>query len=294
MKRYLTIATVLAVLLPGAFTGAVLAEEEGITLETLGDALNTLTERLNGHDERLDTLEEFVESLLTATPTPTPTALLGEPLLTTKRKMNVRRGPGTNHAILGTAEAGAEFEITGRNVNGDWWQISYEGSSGWVYAPYVTASDTDGVKAVASPTPFPTATARPTQTQTPTPTPDPAALTPEQDLEITASAIIWADRLAVPWQESYDGEWRDYMDRLKPMLLTVADACGWTFDEMMPILDKHAAVLENTGYAARNDFPARASMVFALDYAATVFGLEGSSCDQILAQMVLIRLAEEK
>ena len=116
---------------------------------------------------------------------------------------------------------------------------------------------------------------------------------PEEELEFAASALIMVDRLAVPWEESYEGEWRDYMDRLKPMLLTVADACGWTFDEMFPILAKHAEVLENSGYATRNNYPARASMVYALDYVATAFGLEGSSCDQILAKMVLVRLAQE-
>lgn len=83
------------------------------------------------------------------------------------------------------------------------------------------------------------------------------------------------------------------MDRLKPMLLTVADACGWTFDEMLPILDRHAEVLENSGYAARNNYPARASMVYALDYTENAFGLEGISCDRTLGQMVLMRLAQE-
>ena len=85
--------------------------------------------------------------------------------------MNVRRGPGTHHEILGTAEAGAEFDITGKNINEDWWQIEYEGDPGWVYAPYVTANHAADIQVVSTPTPIPTATLRPTNTPTPLPTP---------------------------------------------------------------------------------------------------------------------------
>ena len=291
MKRYITIATVLAVLLLAAFTRGALAEQVGPTLEGLAEALAGLIDRTDSHEERLAAVETAIAP--TPKPTATPTSAMAEPVLTIERRMNVRRGPGTNHAVLGTAETGTEFEITGRNVNGDWWQISYEDSPGWAYAPYVTASHAHDVKPVATPTALPTATTKPTNTPMPTSTPDPAALTPEEELEITASAIIGVDRLAVPWEERYEGEWRDYMDRLKPMLLTVADACGWTLDEMLPILDRHAEVLENSGYAARNNYPARASMVYALDYTENAFGLEGISCDRTLGQMVLMRLAQE-
>ena len=80
MKRYITIATVLAVLLIAAFTGGALAQEEGVSLETVGKALAELTDRINGHEEqinghrdRIKALEEFVAALPTPAPTPLPT-----------------------------------------------------------------------------------------------------------------------------------------------------------------------------------------------------------------------------
>ncbi len=80
MKRDITIATMLAVLLLAAFTGGALAQEEGISLEAVGKALAELTDRINGHEEQISTqrdrikaLEEFVAALPTPVPTPLPT-----------------------------------------------------------------------------------------------------------------------------------------------------------------------------------------------------------------------------
>ena len=103
----------------------------------------------------------------TASATPTPE---GTARLVIGRKMNVRSGPGTQHEISGTAEAGAEYAIRGRNLEGDWWQIDYEGVAGWVYAPYVTAVDAEEAAIVATPTREPTATPRPTSAPVPTAT----------------------------------------------------------------------------------------------------------------------------
>ena len=63
----------------------------------------------------------------TATVTPTPTATPAQARLTVNRSMNVRRGPGTNFAIIGSAQPGDPFTITGRNAAGDWWRIAFGG-----------------------------------------------------------------------------------------------------------------------------------------------------------------------
>ena len=88
--------------------------------------------------------------LPTATPTP------ATPYLTTRGRMNVRGGPGTNYAIVGAAAAGARLEITGKNAGGDWWRIDYQGQHGWIYAPFVTATNADGVEVAPTPVPPPT------------------------------------------------------------------------------------------------------------------------------------------
>ncbi len=57
--------------------------------------------------------------------------------------MNVRGGPGTYYPIVGSAWPGEEFLIIGKNFAGDWWQINYEGSPSWIYAPLVDAIGTE-------------------------------------------------------------------------------------------------------------------------------------------------------
>jgi hypothetical protein len=117
-------------------------------------------------------------------PTPAPIGLTVTP--STARVLvdgdvNVRSGPGTDYAILGTLTAGTEARVTGRS--GGWWQIDYNGAPGWVFGEIVTAVDTAGVPEVqppAAPTAAPTAAATPTSpapTATPTSGAPPASET---------------------------------------------------------------------------------------------------------------------
>ncbi len=96
----------------------------------------------------------------------TPAApALAEPVVTVNGDMNVRGGPGTNYSVVGGATAGDEFPIIGKNEEGDWWQVDYSGQTGWIYAPFVTATNAENVPVAAViPAPPPT--------HTPTPTPE--------------------------------------------------------------------------------------------------------------------------
>ena len=97
----------------------------------------------------------------TRTPRPNPTP---KPIVTINRQMNVRRGPGTNYPVMGTAAPGQEYIIIGRNSNGDWWRINYNGRIGWVYAPLVkTSTNAASVRRVPSPS-LPTPTSTPERT----------------------------------------------------------------------------------------------------------------------------------
>ncbi len=82
------------------------------------------------------------------------TAGQGEATVILLGEMNIRSGAGTDYGVIGTAAAGQEFVITGKNSTEDWWQIEYEGQSGWLYAPFVVASNAEGVP-VANATPVP-------------------------------------------------------------------------------------------------------------------------------------------
>ena len=76
-----------------------------------------------------------------------------EPVVTINGDMNVREGPGTGYPRVGGATAGQEFSITGKNADGDWWQIDFESQNGWVFAPFVTATGAEEVPVVAAPAP---------------------------------------------------------------------------------------------------------------------------------------------
>ncbi|OQY20889.1 MAG: hypothetical protein DRJ03_29570 [Chloroflexi bacterium] len=114
---------------------------------------------------------------LEATPIPSaPTKVPATPSATVGAKgVNVRSGPGTNYTKLGYLEPAAQVNVTGRY--NDWWQIRYNGGTGWVFGELVTASDADGVAQVEPP-PAPTAapvTAIPPTAVAPTIAPQPTA-----------------------------------------------------------------------------------------------------------------------
>ncbi len=201
MKTRLLVVTLLLAL---AAPGVLLAQGE-LTLEGLARRVERLAaqvEQLAGQVARNSTAHEdlaarmaAVETALaptatptatvtatptatpTATATPTPTATQAQARLTVNRSMNVRRGPGTDFAIVGSAQPADAFAITGRNAGGDWWRIAFGDGNAWLYAAYTTAEDTASVAVVASPTPVPT------------PTPDPAAAAARREASYRAEIM---------------------------------------------------------------------------------------------------------
>ncbi|RLT45499.1 MAG: hypothetical protein DWI57_00425 [Chloroflexi bacterium] len=103
------------------------------------------------------------------TPTPFPQVRIGQ-------AVNVRAGPDVAYGLLGAANAGAVYPVTGANPQFTWWQIDYLGQRGWVYGELVEALAVADVQIVTdippAPTPAPTATPLPpTPTLTAVPTP---------------------------------------------------------------------------------------------------------------------------
>jgi len=111
----------------------------------------------------------------TATETPVPTAPT-EAAVTVTSAMNVRGGPGTNYNVIGSANAGQRFLVTGKNPAGDWWQINFNGQAGWVFGQLVSQENTGGVQVAAN---IPAAPViPPTNTPAPVPTSPPAPAAP--------------------------------------------------------------------------------------------------------------------
>lgn len=141
------------------------------------------------------------------TPTPrVPTVEIGG------TAMNVRGGPGVNYVVVGTAQPGQRYVVTGKNPQGDWWQINFRGEYAWVFAQLVTATDAESVRMVRKiPTPPPTATpvpptptrVVPTATSIPAtatsvaPTPVPPTPVPAQASEPEQDAQYYKNRCGV-------------------------------------------------------------------------------------------------
>ena len=109
-------------------------------------------------------------------PTETPTSTPQIAQLVLNDLVNIRSGPGTSYGLVGSGQQGNIFRITGKNSDGSWWQIDYNGQAGWVFGQLVAVT---GGETVAVAQNIPPAPAPPTNTPVP-PTPAPAQAAPAQ------------------------------------------------------------------------------------------------------------------
>lgn len=96
-----------------------------------------------------------------AEPTATPAPTVKVKVATVNNiddSLNVRSEASTDSEILGTAEAGDEFEVVAQDDTSEWVEISYFGQNAYVFAEFVTISEKEK-SAIASATPSPTADA---------------------------------------------------------------------------------------------------------------------------------------
>lgn len=114
-----------------------------------------------GGDQPAPAQEQPTPTTEPATNTPAP----ANPEVLITNGINVRQGPGTNYPVIGAANAGQRFAVTAKNQSGDWWQINFNGQTGWVFGQLVT---TQNVQAVALAQNIP---APPPPTNTPVPPP---------------------------------------------------------------------------------------------------------------------------
>ena len=125
----------------------------------------------------------------TAAPTFTPTPALPSAVIFSTQSVNVRQGPGTEFAVITTAEPGAEVLVLAQSGDGLWSQIRLaSGVEGWVSSSLLRLRPGEGVP--ATPTPAPTDT--PAATATPPPatnTPPPTATAPPTDTPAPTSTV---------------------------------------------------------------------------------------------------------
>ena len=106
----------------------------------------------------------------------TPRRITPTPLPYTTSHSNVRSGPGTHYPPITQIPANTKITPTGRNATGSWIKFTSPNSSGWIYTPLTTLTNTSRLPLVTTP-PAPTTAPQPQPTKLtspPTHTPPPA------------------------------------------------------------------------------------------------------------------------
>ena len=62
--------------------------------------------------------------------------------------VNMRQGPGTNFADMGTFQRGDEARVVGRTGDNNWWQIEYNGIRAWVAAQFALIQENADLSAI--------------------------------------------------------------------------------------------------------------------------------------------------
>ncbi len=106
---------------------------------------------------------------------PTDTPVSAPHFTVNSAQVNVRTGPGTAFAIVGTVEQDDRFDISGRNAAGDWLEFCcVNGQRGWIYAQLLNVSQETTSLPLAQDIP-----AAPAPTNTPVPSPNTPAQAPQ-------------------------------------------------------------------------------------------------------------------
>ena len=286
--------------------------QSSITLESLSRRIDAISSRLNALNRnsaqksevaalqrRVATLEAQIEDATpvatatrrrpTATPTrrpPTPTRVRptatptpAQAYIRITRNMNVRRGPDTTYAVVGYATVGQEYDITGRNTDGSWWRIEFEGENAWIYAPFVTAVNARGIR--VAPTPVPP----------PTPTPQ-----TQFDLYELAYFVLTLDQESIgrgdSWKNTSTAKQAEVVEVMSKFLLATSDYCDLSVYEMTELIYKYGAVVDESGFSLRNGYAPRTNLLYELIQHAEEHPRH-DSCDQLMEWRVILLLAEE-
>lgn len=109
---------------------AVDSTRETITIET--PSVDTPENLLPAQDTALPDTQDSIVNDFTVEP------FDGTYYVISSGGLNIRKGPSTNYDIIGSLSYGKEILVTGK-VESDWFEISYQGKTGYISAKYVSS-----------------------------------------------------------------------------------------------------------------------------------------------------------
>ncbi len=198
----------------------------------------------------------------TTEPSATFTPVPAEARVVLIRRQALRRGPGANHAVVDMADREMEFLVLGKSLNGDWWQVSYEGRPVWISALYADDFNTENIRIAATPTPLPSPTVVDTATPVPTPTIESFA---EEEWELIKT-MVEKDIVGIGYHpDDYAPEQLDtWMTNFAIKMRDAVEKCNLPFIELAAIIEENGQLIDETGISEREESGARWDLALTL------------------------------
>lgn len=119
---------------PGTGYDVIATEEKGTELERTGEAENSWVRvKYNGGDAFVH--HSLLELKDDSSDADEPEVEAKSGTVTVTEGANVRKGPGTDYDKLGLAYVGTELTVTGKS--GDWYEVEFEGQTGYIASSLV-------------------------------------------------------------------------------------------------------------------------------------------------------------
>ena len=230
------------------------AQQTELTLEELASRVRALIISQEDTLGRVIALETAVASLGEEVLAPTK--------VVTNGNVNIRRGPGTEYEIIGTARKGDVFTLIDNESELTWWEVEFGEGSGWIHAYYV---DMIGVSdAAASETPNPSIAPVVEQKPTPTPTDIPYGASHKEWAQM--ATLVGRDMVGRGVEKGYltPEELRDVINTYLQTAMEAAEDCELTTIELMGFVDVYAEMVDDAGVSEKLNISSRWDLLSAL------------------------------
>ena len=230
------------------------AQQAGLTLEELSSRVSILIISQADTLTRVIALETAVAASVEAVSAQTKVAA--------NANVNIRRGPGTEYGIVGTARKGDVFTLIDNEAHTIWWEVEFQEESGWIHSYYVEVVDSEHSSGLETPNPSESTAAEPTVT--PTPTDIPYGATHKEWAQM--ATLVAQDMVARGAEKGYltPEELRDVINTYLQTAIEAAETCEFTTIELMDFVDVYAEMVDEAGVSEKLNISSRWDLLSAL------------------------------